>query len=182
MWTLAGVCVLVCLPAVFTVHECVMFFFAALHPGLTVHLLRLWEGWYCQAARGGGGGGAGGVAGWNLGREVQKEKEWPSADSRTLITGVKSSFCGSLQEGKQTRSWSYRTRERDSWSRFVPGMSGWASTRVRWFISDSDFCFVQIHSFCGMSVNASKNVAVQGVCTNQILQSKTGKKKIWICL
>lgn len=28
---------------------------------------------------------------------MQKEKEWPSADSRTHITGVKSSFCGSLR-------------------------------------------------------------------------------------
>lgn len=67
----------------FIVDECVMyfFFFTALCPRLTVHLLRLGGRWYCHSAR--EGGGVEGRESW--GGEVQKEKEWPSsADSRPL--------------------------------------------------------------------------------------------------
>lgn len=58
---------------VFIVDECVMSF-TALCPRLTVHLLRSGGRRCCHSAREGGGG-----VDWR--REVQKEKEWPSADS-----------------------------------------------------------------------------------------------------
>ena len=55
---------------------------------------------------------------------MQKEKEWPSADSRALITGVKPSFCGGFQEGKQNQKLDIENREGERLFRpqFLPGM------------------------------------------------------------
>lgn len=86
---------------VLIVNQCVMFFFCCTLPEINGSPFTVVGRWCCHPAR-----REGGLDGRKLGREVQKEKEWLSADSRSLPLAEHRLDCasGSLEGGKHTTS------------------------------------------------------------------------------